>query len=86
MQPAWLTFSAGVIFKEAATLMQQTYMAAIPQQRGQEGQSVMLMQAIELALEQAGNASAETTIFLDDSTRNIVAGHQKGLATVLVSK
>ena len=43
------------------------------------------LQAIELALEQAGGASAETTIFLDDSTRNIVAGHQKGLTTVLVS-
>ena len=44
----------------------------------------MCTQAIELALEQANNASAETTIFLDDSTRNIVAGHQKGLTTVLV--
>ncbi|DBB13288.1 TPA: hypothetical protein ACH3X3_005024 [Trebouxia sp. C0006] len=42
--------------------------------------------AIELALEQANNASAETTIFLDDSTRNIVAGHQKGLTTVLVGR
>ena len=46
---------------------------------------VFHLQAIELALEQAGHASAETTIFLDDSTRNIVAGHQKGLTTVLVS-
>jgi len=35
-------------------------------------------QAIELALEQANNASAETTIFLDDSTRNIVAGTPEG--------
>ena len=43
-------------------------------------------QAIELALEQAENASAETTIFLDDSTRNIVAGHQRGLTTILVSR
>ncbi|KAL3132064.1 hypothetical protein ABBQ32_008677 [Trebouxia sp. C0010 RCD-2024] len=42
--------------------------------------------AIELALEQAGGASANTTIFLDDSTRNIVAGHQKGLTTVLVGR
>ena len=42
------------------------------------------IQAIELALEQAGNASPEHTIFLDDSTRNIAAGHQKGLTTVLV--
>ena len=46
---------------------------------------VPYLQAIDLALEQAGNASAETTIFMDDSTRNIVAGHQKGLATILVS-
>lgn len=42
------------------------------------------MQAIDLALEQAGGASAESTIFLDDSTRNIAAGHQGGLLTVLV--
>ena len=41
-------------------------------------------QAIELALEQAGGAKAESSLFLDDSTRNIAAGHQKGLATVLV--
>lgn len=44
------------------------------------------VKAIELALGQANNASAETTIFLDDSTRNIVAGHQKGLTTVLVGR
>ena len=43
-----------------------------------------MLQAIELALEQAGSAAAETTIFLDDSTRNIIAGRQKGLTTVLV--
>lgn len=47
--------------------------------------SCFKIQAIELALEQADNASAESTIFLDDSTRNIAAGHQKGLTTVLVS-
>lgn len=44
------------------------------------------LQAIELALEQAGGAKAESSLFLDDSTRNIAAGHQKGLATVLVRK
>lgn len=48
--------------------------------------NLCVLQAIDLALEQAGGASAESTIFLDDSTRNIAAGHQRGLLTVLVSQ
>lgn len=42
--------------------------------------------AFELALEMAGNAQPETTLFLDDSTRNINGAHRAGLKTVLVGR
>ena len=44
------------------------------------------LQAFELALEMAGNAQPETTLFLDDSTRNINGAHRAGLKTVLVGR
>lgn len=42
--------------------------------------------AIELALEQAGHAEAATTLYFDDSTRNVAAGHQAGMFSVLVGQ
>ena len=45
-----------------------------------------MSQAFKLALEAAGGASAESTIFFDDSTRNIAAGSKFGLYTVLVGR
>lgn len=42
------------------------------------------MQAIHLALKQAG-AAAETTLYLDDSARNVSAAHEEGIFSVLVS-
>ena len=44
------------------------------------------LQAFELALEMAGNAQPETTLFMDDSTRNINGAHKAGLKTVLVGR
>ena len=41
------------------------------------------LQAIHLALQQAG-AAAETTLYLDDSTRNVSAAHDQGIYSVLV--
>lgn len=45
----------------------------------------MIVQAIKLALEAANNADATTTLFCDDSLRNIAGGKAVGLRTVLVS-
>jgi hypothetical protein len=42
------------------------------------------LQAIKLALEAANNADAATTLFCDDSLRNIAGGKAVGLRTVLV--
>ena len=39
--------------------------------------------AFELALQQAG-AEAGSTVFFDDSTRNIAGAHKLGITTVLV--
>ncbi|KAK9842125.1 hypothetical protein WJX84_012225 [Apatococcus fuscideae] len=41
--------------------------------------------AIHLALEQAG-ASAETTVYLDDSTRNVSAAHDEGIYSILIGR
>ena len=43
------------------------------------------LQAIHLALKQAG-AAPETTLYLDDSARNISAAHDEGIYSVLVSR
>lgn len=45
-----------------------------------------MLQAFKLAMEAAGGASAESTMFFDDSTRNIAAGSKFGLYTVLVGR
>ena len=37
-------------------------------------------------MELAGNAQPETTLFLDDSTRNVNGAHKVGLKTVLVGR
>jgi len=42
--------------------------------------------AFEIALSQAGGASAATTAFFDDSTRNIASAHHIGLFSVLVGR
>lgn len=42
------------------------------------------LQAMELALKAAG-AEAVTTVFCDDSTRNVSGGHAAGMFSVLVS-
>jgi hypothetical protein len=42
------------------------------------------LQAIKLAMEAADNADAATTLFCDDSLRNIAGGKAVGLHTVLV--
>ena len=44
----------------------------------------MSSQAMELALKAAG-AEAVTTVFCDDSTRNVSGGHAAGMFSVLVS-
>ncbi|KAK9842679.1 hypothetical protein WJX74_000570 [Apatococcus lobatus] len=41
--------------------------------------------AIHLALKQAG-AVAETTLYLDDSTRNVSAAHDEGIYSVLIGR
>ncbi|KAK9820349.1 hypothetical protein WJX72_009320 [[Myrmecia] bisecta] len=54
----------------------------------QDGRPVLCKpqrQAIELALEQA-HADPETTLYLDDSTRNVAAGHNAGIFSILVGK
>ena len=42
-----------------------------------------VLQAFQLALEQAG-AKAETTLFLDDSIRNVVGASNQGIRAVLI--
>lgn len=43
-------------------------------------------QAFELALAAAGGATPSTTLFFDDSTRNVAAATELGLYTVLVGR
>lgn len=47
------------------------------------GACLCVLQAFQLALEQAG-AVPESTLFLDDSFRNIIGASNAGLRTVLV--
>ncbi len=48
------------------------------------GMCPVKLQAMELALKAAG-AEAVTTVFCDDSTRNVSGGHAAGMFSVLVS-
>ena len=45
--------------------------------------SIVPVQAFEIALQQCG-ATAETSIFVDDSNRNVMAARQMGIFTVQV--
>jgi len=44
------------------------------------------MQAFELAMAAAGEARPESTLYFDDSTRNVAAGAEMGLYSVMVGR